>query len=78
LAALEIDLGVSEADVDAAIAAIPESTPEEVAAKTHARIAWKNGMRFEREDLLVMALMPVLGLDAEEVDPVWRAAPSKY
>lgn len=78
ISAMEVDLGLTEADVDTAIEAMPESTPLEVAEKKLARIAWKHSTMFDRFDPLVESLMPEFDLTAEDVDPVWKAAPDKY
>ena len=78
LAALEIDLGKSEADVEAAIDILPETTPEEIGTKKHARIAFRNGQSFGRNDPLLLALLPMMGLDEADIDAAWRAAKEKY
>jgi hypothetical protein len=78
LATLEIDLSKSEAEVEAAIDQLPESTPEEIATKKHARIAFRNAQSFGRNDPVLLAILPLMGLDESAVDTAWRAAPQKY
>lgn len=63
-----LDLGKTEADVDAVIGAMSE--PD----KTVASIRWKNGRSFARDDAFVVQIILALGLTDADVDPVWRNA----
>lgn len=56
------------ADVDAAIAALPEP------AKSAAQIEWEYAATVERDSPLISQLGPALGLDDEQLDALFRQA----
>ncbi len=63
-----LSLGVTEANVDGAIATLP--SPE----KDAAMIAWKFSTSFERSVPMVSAIGQMLGMNKEQLDSLWTMA----
>ncbi len=61
--------GISEADVDAVIEAMPDGQ-----TKTEARAWWRRSNAIRRDHPFVAALAPALGLDAAQLDALFIAA----
>lgn len=62
-------MGVRSAEVEAAIAAIPEALARETAL-----IEWEYATTFERGHALVAAIGAAVGLDAAQIDAAWSHA----
>lgn len=60
--------------IDAAIAAMPETTEAEVNAKVMARVLFKSGQEFYRLHPLFTSLAPLVGLTEEQLDAIWLNA----
>ncbi|KAB2712769.1 hypothetical protein F9K88_07360 [Brucella intermedia] len=69
LTARQLRLGLRSlgklAAVDTAINQLPEP------AKSEARIEWDYASEFRRDHPLILQLIPILGLDNEQVDALW-------
>lgn len=61
--------GISEATVDALIEAMPDGL-----TKTEARIWWQRSNEVQRAHPVVALMAPALGLDAEDLDNLFREA----
>lgn len=61
--------GILPAQVDAAIAAIPDDN-----ARAVAEIEWEYAMQFERDHPLIEQVSTALGLNVEQIDTMWQAA----
>ena len=60
--------GMSIATTEAAIDSLPEPT------KTVARIAWDHSNLYYRDNKLVVALAPTVGLSVSQLDDLWALA----
>lgn len=60
--------------IDAAIAAMPDTTEEEANAKVMARVLFKSGQEFYRLHPLFAQLAPLVGLTDEQLDQIWLNA----
>jgi hypothetical protein len=67
-------IGVTEAYVEALIAALPDGTEQEADAKALAGIVFRNQQTFSRDNPLLATLAAATGLSSETVDAAWRAA----
>lgn len=63
--------GVTRAQVDSAIAAIPDSAQRETAVTM-----WEFSSEFHRDHLFVQVVASILGLSSDAVDAMWREASS--
>ncbi len=61
--------GISLADIDAAIAAIPDQL-QRVRVETY----WQYATQFERSHPLMAGMIQFIGLTTEQADAIWRAA----
>ena len=61
--------GVSEDDIEALLAAMPDSQ-----AKTEARAWWRRSNAVQRNHPVVQLLAPALGLNSAQVDDLFRLA----
>lgn len=66
-------LGVGAA-VEAAIAAMPETTDDEQNAKIMARVLYRSGQRFERSHPLFASLADDINMTSQQIDAAWRVA----
>jgi hypothetical protein len=66
-------LGLTQV-IDAAIAAMPETTEEEANTKVMARVLFKSGQEFYRLHPLFSSLAPLVGLTEEQLDAIWLNA----
>lgn len=64
-----LGLGISQAQVDAAIGAIPDER-----ARAAALIEWEYATTFERSHPLIGGIAAALGMDDEQLDAAWRQA----
>ena len=65
-----LENGITDANMQAAIANIPDETVREVAA-----IEWNNATGYQRNNPnLIMIATELLGLDALKIDAMWQAA----
>jgi len=67
-------LGLTEQDILALIAAMPETTEAEADAKKLAEYVFKNQQDFERDNQLLNNLIGLSPLTSEQVDTAWGAA----
>jgi hypothetical protein len=67
-------IGITESNILALVAAMPETTPEEEDAKMLARNVVKYNQEFLRDNSLLNALAGAQGLTEAEVDAAWRVA----
>lgn len=67
-------IGVSEAQVEALIDAMPDSTQQEADAKALALIVFRNQQTFKRDNALLATLTAAAGLSEETVNAAWKAA----
>ena len=65
-----LENGITDANMQAAIANIPDETVREVAA-----IEWNNATGYQRNNPnLIMIATELLGLDALQIDTMWQSA----
>ena len=62
--------------IEAAIAALPETTEQETNAKIMAKVLFKSGQEFERLHPLFAQLAPAVGLTDQQLDEIWLQAKS--
>lgn len=60
--------------VEAALNAMPEGTPEQIFAKKAARIEWDKSQTIQRHKGLTVTLAGVLGLTNQQIDDLFRLA----
>lgn len=63
-----------EADVLAALAAMPDSSQDEIVAKAVAQSKFENSAEFNRDDPLFAALGSAVGLSDDDIDTLWMQA----
>lgn len=69
-------IGVTEAQVEALIAAMPSGSEAEADAKALALIVFRNQQTFNRDNALLQSLTAAAGISDATVNAAWKAAES--
>lgn len=69
-------IGVTEAQVEALIAAMPSGSEAEADAKALALIVFRNQQTFNRDNPLLQSLTAAAGISDATVNAAWKAAES--